>query len=167
MDNPTSSSLEDTVNKEIKNPEEPKYTRAAAWRNIAYADFETPSGMVVKIMELNDETLSMLLPILTSREDQTDYEFLPEVQKIIVPRHVIDPKVVETLEEETNDPNNCIFIEHIPMFDRFAIAMRVMGMEENFLSQVVTEKQRKRAELFRKKSDSSDCGDCGEGVAES
>jgi hypothetical protein len=160
----------------IKNEEdmlnmETKKSRASQLRDANLMDFTVPSGVEVTLRALDDETLVKILPFFSEQEDEgtkrSDLEYFSELQAIIVPRHFADPKVVESLEEEAADPENLIYIKNIPLFDRIAVAMYILGMDQEFIDNLLSDRQRERSEKFRGPEDLEDGGDSPTGVAPS
>ena len=128
--------------------EEPKKpVTAKGWRKSSVSLFTLPSGITVKILSLTRETFRLCMPWLASSDEgdkkRSVDEVAIELQAIVVPRHVIEPRVVLTQEEEDDDPSS-IYIENIPLIDRFSIATYVIRQDE-FLFDQEEVKARKRA----------------------
>ncbi len=133
---------------ESEEPEEPKNpVTAKGWRESAISLFTLPSGVVIKLRSLNKDTFRLCMPWLISDDDESKKRSVDEVsielQAIIVPRHVIEPRVVLTQEEEDNDPDS-IYIENIPLIDRFTIATYIIRQDE-FIHNAEETKARKAA----------------------
>ena len=88
------------------------------------------------------ETMKLTMPILEGRDDKTNLstQELYDLQQIITPRHVLNIKVVITPEEVTDEET--IFIEDIPLLDRFAITLHVLGFGTSSLDKVKQEQEK-------------------------
>ncbi len=94
----------------------------------------------------------MCMPWLASNDEDDKKRSVDEVaielQAIVVPRHVVDPKVVLTQEEEDSDPNS-IYIENIPLIDRFSIATYVIRQDEFLFDQEEVKARKKALKNFQ------------------
>lgn len=137
----------------VEEPEKPKQpVTAKGWRESGVSLFTLPSGVVIRIRSLNRETFKLCMPWLASNKKEGEERSIDEVslqlQEIIVPRHVIEPKVVMSQEEEDNTPNS-IFIENIPLIDRFTIATYIIRQDEYLYDKAETESRKKALKTFQ------------------
>lgn len=124
---------------------------AQGWKESAISLFTLPSGIVVKLRALSKETFRLCMPWLSSEDEDEKRsvdEVSLEVQEIIVPRHVVEPKVVMSQAEEDNTPNS-IFIENIPLIDRFTIATYILRQDEYLYNQEETRARKKALKGFQ------------------
>jgi len=130
-----------------------KGSLASRWRKAHIHDVLLPSGLTIKLRSITKKTVKKILPYLDrpqeDKEQIGDTERSLILQEIITPLHVVEPKVVMTQEEEDKDPNKYIYIENIPLMDRFAITGFVLGMSPDITNQLVDLAKQKQLDSFQ------------------
>lgn len=131
-----------------------KGSLASRWRKAHIHDVLLPSGLTIKLRSITKKTIRKIMPFL-DREQKEGEEKIGDtersliLQEIITPLHVIEPIVVMSEEEENKDPEKYIYIENIPLMDRFAITGFVLGMSPDITNQLVDLAKQKQLDSFQ------------------
>jgi len=137
---------------ELEKDNEKEPSLSAKWRDANFQMLELPSGITVKVRVIDDETLQYMLPIIHGRdEDATEAENLIAMLKMaptVLPKHVIEPRVVLTENEERKTPDECIWIEKIPLMDQIEIISFILAMDSRIYGSVVDKRREEALQKF-------------------